>query len=239
MTRARCRALLADARVRSKGVRRLLARPAEHVAEDQDGALPGRQVLDSHDERQLDGLLGHRPLVWVVQLGCRATAGGKAPRCQTRLPPVQVCGNRRTVSARLEVVQAGVCGVPEEPVAQRCPSLERRPPGPGAQERLLSEVLGVVVGREHPVAGHQERRRKRSVSSANPPASPVRATLYEIAFVGADRTKPAGVRTPSRCLPAVAGLFLQCRRWHRRELIGEFRSAVETRTRSRDTNGQR
>src|SRR5829696_6600991 len=51
-----------------QGVGRLLRRPAEHVAEDQDRPLPRGQVLDGHDERQFDGLPGHRPLVWVVRL---------------------------------------------------------------------------------------------------------------------------------------------------------------------------
>ena len=35
----------------------LLRRPAEHVAQNQDGALPGREVLNGDQERELDRLL--------------------------------------------------------------------------------------------------------------------------------------------------------------------------------------
>ena len=59
-----------------EGVGRLLGRPAEHVAMDQDGPLPRGQVLDGHDERQLDGFPEPPPAScgssgWRSGHGCR------------------------------------------------------------------------------------------------------------------------------------------------------------------------
>ena len=38
----------------------LLRRPVEHVAQDQDGSLPGGQVLEGREEGELDGLARDR-----------------------------------------------------------------------------------------------------------------------------------------------------------------------------------
>ena len=53
--RARCRALLTEA-TWCPASARSLAREAEHLAQDQHGALVGRQVLQRGDEGQLDAL---------------------------------------------------------------------------------------------------------------------------------------------------------------------------------------
>ena len=56
VARARCRALLAAATLVSSSRRRLAGRPAEHVARDERGPLPGRQHLHRGQERELDRL---------------------------------------------------------------------------------------------------------------------------------------------------------------------------------------
>ena len=56
LARARCSALFTEAVVVSSDLGGLLGGEAEHLAQDQHGALVGRQVLERGDERQLDAL---------------------------------------------------------------------------------------------------------------------------------------------------------------------------------------
>jgi hypothetical protein len=63
----------------------------------------------------------------------------------------------RAAAAR-EAVEAEVGRDPVEPGPERHRALEGegRPAAPGAQERLLNEILSVVEGAEHPVAMHPQ-----------------------------------------------------------------------------------
>src|SRR5262249_5902797 len=54
--------------------------------------------------------------------------------------------------AALDETQAAVGGDPVEPRAQRTATLEPRKSAPGAQQRVLERVLGVVHRAEHPIA---------------------------------------------------------------------------------------
>ena len=59
---------------------------------------------------------------------------------------------RGPARAALELVQAGVGRDPVEPGLDRRAALEALEPAPGAQQRLLHDVLGVLGRAEHPVA---------------------------------------------------------------------------------------
>src|SRR5205807_7607103 len=52
----------------------------------------------------------------------------------------------------VEEVEAGVRRDPVQPGAEGGPALVARPVAPGAQERLLNQIFGILEGGEHPVA---------------------------------------------------------------------------------------
>jgi hypothetical protein len=114
---------------------------AEHVAQQQHGALACGQALQRHDEGEFDALPGHR-----VCLRSEPVVG-------VRLQPGRV-GAGRQLAARPagEHGQAAVRRDPEQPRPQSGPVVEpvERPPGP--DEGLLQRVVGVMDGAEHPVA---------------------------------------------------------------------------------------
>ena len=79
--------------------------------------------------------------------------------CSSASPAIwSGCRARRAAGARpaLEVGQADVGGDPVEPGAHRGAALEVRGGLPGAQERLLDQVLGLVHRAAHPVAVRQQ-----------------------------------------------------------------------------------
>ena len=125
--------------------------PPQHLAEDQDGPLPRRKVLQRGDEREANRLVLDRDV------------GG----IRDRLDPghlgrdVQVALDR--LSRRAEVhrhgaplpaaqhVEADVRGDPVEPRFDRGPALEAVEAAPGPDERLLDSILGFERRGEHPV----------------------------------------------------------------------------------------
>ena len=144
--------------------RPLSGRPAERVAKEQDGALPGRQVLDGGEVGDLHRLPAHGYGVGLLPCGCRRLEQVIGIRLQPRdlfgrVHRDRKIGARRhdirgqnTPTAAFQRVEAHVRGDPVQPRADRGPALERRPGLPCAQERLLEGVVGVINGAEHPVA---------------------------------------------------------------------------------------
>jgi hypothetical protein len=147
--------------------RDFLGRPAEHVAQDQRRPLPGREVLDRGQERQLDRLPGdHR------RIRLRLAGRGRLDHpVRKGLQPGDV-GTRRQRDARIrrrrhvvreypagpsvEGVEAGVGRDPVQPGADRRATLEAMQVPPGAQERLLHQILRLVERAQHPVAVHPQ-----------------------------------------------------------------------------------
>ncbi len=75
MVRARCRALFTETTAGVEQVGHLGGLPAQHLAQDQHGPLPGRQVLQGRDERQPNGVLQHRPLGRILSGGSGPSPG--------------------------------------------------------------------------------------------------------------------------------------------------------------------
>ena len=130
--------------------------PAQHLPQDQHGPLPGGELLQGHHERQRHrlALLGDRGRVGAVvgQAVQQPVRVGLQPRHLGTLRS----GHNAAPPAGLELLQAAGGGDPVQPGAQRSPSLEGVQVPPGPQQGLLSGVLGVVEGAQHPVAVHVE-----------------------------------------------------------------------------------
>ena len=163
VARARCSALFTDADRGVEQLGHLVGLPAQHLAQDQDGALPRRQVLQRGDERQPDRLPRDRPLGRIGVLRhhlpvehrldprrARPAAGQRVLHRRVRRAG-QVHRQRPPLPAG-QLVEADVGGDPVQPGAQRRPALEVGQPAPGAHHRLLHRVLGVEGRPEHPVA---------------------------------------------------------------------------------------
>ena len=131
-------------------------RPAQDVAQDEHGALAGRQVLEGGDEREPDrvalgdddGGVGHRLEPGDLGVRVERVAGLGVGGAEA--------GRERAARPALEVGQADVGRDPVEPGADRRAALEVGRGLPGAQERLLHEVLGLVEGAAHPVAVREQ-----------------------------------------------------------------------------------
>jgi hypothetical protein len=141
----------------------LLPREAQHLAQDERGALVGRQVLQRCHEGELDALAS-----LVARLGSRAPVDEPELLVGIRLDPGRLdqrrprrvvgVGGRAVVDRQhppgpaLDGGQRRVGRYPVQPGAQRASPLEARQPAPGAQQGVLEGVLGVVDRAEHPVA---------------------------------------------------------------------------------------
>ena len=135
----------------------------QHLAQQQDRALGGREVLERRDVGKLDAFSPR-----VRRLGVERVVGLVGPRLEEEVLGVgaaQVGGLGEAgaeVGAEdpgrpaLRLPDAGVGGDPEQPGPHRAPTLEPRPALPGADQGLLQRVLGVVRGAEHPVAMSQQ-----------------------------------------------------------------------------------
>jgi hypothetical protein len=162
-----------------QGVDGLLRRPAEHVAEDQDRPLPRGQVLDGHDERQFDGLPGHRLLVWVIWL-----AVGPRLRvqhlCANPAPCSSVETGARSRRFSRKSRQALVAIRYSQVRSDARPWKDSRFPHARGN---VSWVMSWATSYDPSIRLQwaSSSRRKRSVSSANPPMSSVRAALMNSA----------------------------------------------------------
>ena len=144
-----------------EGGRGLLGRPAQHVAEDQDGALAWWEVLQRGHEGEPDG-------VAVADDQRRVDVGDVDHHVGHRLEPRHLGGldelvaglrsrhaepgGQRSAALVLQVGQADVGRDPVEPGAHRRAALEVVVRLPGAEVGLLDHVLGVVHRAGHPVA---------------------------------------------------------------------------------------
>ena len=137
---------------RPQRVRDLGAAEPEHVAQDQHRALARRQQLERGHERELDAL--------ALLVGLRRAGERLEPdRLGVRLGQPGMRIPRRALVLRederappLGQPQRRVRRDPVEPRADRAAALEPRQPAPGAQQRVLQRVLGVLGRAEHPVA---------------------------------------------------------------------------------------
>ena len=141
-------------------LRDLLRAPAQHLAEDEDGPLSGREVLERGNERQPHRLSRDRHV--------RGIAIGHDTAVRHRLDPdrlgkrrrkrrvgalgrVEVHGPRAAL-ARSEHREADVGGDAVQPGAKRRAALELVVGAPRTDERLLDGVLRLEGGSEHPIA---------------------------------------------------------------------------------------
>ena len=134
-------------------VRRLAGPEAEHVAQDERSALPGRQDLESGDERQRDGLArlvpGLRPRRGVRHAVQQAVRVGLQPGHLAEPGGIgrvgqRPGGGRRPAAARPQRVQAAAGRHPVQPGTDRRPALETGQAAPGGQQGLLQRVLGIL-----------------------------------------------------------------------------------------------
>jgi len=148
----------------SKDARSLRGGKAKHVAQQQHGALPGRQQLDDGQEGQLDALaqfiagggvaevpaLGQfaQPLVGVGLQRGDLDIGGVRRRVRRGEDESGGGGGAGAGS------QAPVGRDPVQPPSHRAVPVEAGQVPPGAHKGLLQDVLGIVHRSEHPVAVH-------------------------------------------------------------------------------------
>ena len=149
VARARCSALLTAATVVSSRSAASAAAPAEHVAQDQDRALAAGQPLDRGQERELHALALRRSARRGRRSARPRPRGARRDRAR---PTGSARRGRRSSSSRqaLVAIRYSQVSTEERPLE----AVER---APGAQQRLLRDVLGVVDGAEHPVAVDLER----------------------------------------------------------------------------------
>ena len=139
----------------------LVGLPVQHLAQDQHGPLPGRQLLQGGDEGEADRLPGDRHLGRVVVGAEDAAVGDRLQpavlgqgvagtgRCRHGRPEIHRAG---PPLASAEEVEADVGGDAVEPGAQRRPSLEAIDAAPRPDQRLLGGVLGLERRAQHAVA---------------------------------------------------------------------------------------
>ena len=202
--RARCSALLTAATVESSSSATSARRPAEHVAQDQDRPLAAGQPLDRGQERELDALAAARS-------GPRGRRPASPALGEPLVRDTGTTGSgrrgRRSSSSRqaLVAIRYSQVSIDERPS-------KRSSAAPGAQQRLLDDVLGVLGRAEHPVAVHLERPPVRLDQLAERPlVARLREREHALAVVGrgaAGQGVACGHRTVRRS-PA-------------RKLIGEF-----------------
>ena len=147
----------------SQRARHLAGAETQHLAQEQDGALVGREVLHRGDERQFQRLV-----LLVGRLGSRAAGRDSDGLVGVWLEPGRLHGRQAGRGARLgrrpEIVrqdapaaplELGQADVRRDPVQPRAGGVVRPQPGqaaPGPHERFLEGIVGVVHRAEHPVA---------------------------------------------------------------------------------------
>ena len=136
--------------------------PAEHLAQNQDRALPGRQMLQRGDERQPDGVVqDHLTSRVGVRGGHRRVTGDRLDPGGLRQGGYRGRGRghrrgqvhrQRAALPTAQHVQADVGGDAVQPGAHRGTALEpvERPPGP--HHGLLHGVVRVMSRAQHSVA---------------------------------------------------------------------------------------
>ena len=134
--------------------------PAQHLAQDQHGALARRQVLQRGDEREPDRLAPDGDVGRVASsatspsgIGWIHVVSGSMLRFSIdRLLRRAEIHRPGAPLAAAEHVEADVRRDPVQPRAQRGAALEAVVAAPGADERLLHRVLGLERRAEHAVA---------------------------------------------------------------------------------------
>ena len=145
--------------------------PAQHVAQDQHGALPGGQVLQGGDQGQPHALPRRDDLGWIGGPGAHQRVGNglqprnlrprRGQRSFRVLARAAKAGRQRPAAAVLQRAQAGVGRDPVQPGPQRRPPLEVAVGPPGPDHGLLHLVFGIVDRAQHAVAVRQQLRPER------------------------------------------------------------------------------
>jgi hypothetical protein len=147
---------------RVEGLGGFAGREAEHVANNQCGALSCRQVLERRDEGELDtlelliaGVRAGQPARQrkpVIRIGFQPHRFGHGlGQAAVGVGFGRVVDREHSLGAPLDRPEAGVRRDLVEPGAERAPALELRECAPGAQQRLLQGILCVRRRAEHPV----------------------------------------------------------------------------------------
>ena len=145
---------------RVEELRHLGGFPAQHLAEDQDGPLAGREVLKRRHECQPDRLVRHRCVGGITRgeegaVGNRLDPRDLRTRVQVRFdrllrrPEVHRQG---PPLAALDHVEADVRRDAEKPRTQRSAALEVIEAAPCPEQRLLHRVLCLERRPQHPIA---------------------------------------------------------------------------------------
>src|SRR5690606_12859856 len=143
---------------------------AEHVAQEQDGALVRRQMLERSNEGELDALVGRVARLWR-RLEARVLR--EVARLRVRLEPRDLRPQRAYVVPRIGrkklverhdalralrgKAQGSVRRDRVQPRAQRAPSLETSQPLPRSEQRLLQRIVRIRHRAEQAVAVRVER----------------------------------------------------------------------------------
>jgi hypothetical protein len=253
VARARCergsRSLQCAVDRRDAGVEELpdfTGLPAQDFAQDQHGPLPGWQVLQGRNERQLDRLVGHGHVGGIGLAGKRAVQdrldpGDLRARVQTgldRFPRgTEVHGQSATIPA-LQHVEADVGGNPEQPGTQRGAALEVVEPTPSAEHGLLHRVLRLKRRAEHAVAVPGQRLPLfLELLLELPGRGSERGLLH--AVILRQPSRPPGLRPPGLRRSATVRATLWCRRWPAVDPDARGSSPEPTRLRVHGARGAR
>src|SRR6266849_5809325 len=145
--------------------------PAQHVSQDQHGALPGGQILQGGDQGQPRALPRRGDLGWIGGPGADERVGNGLqprnlrPRSGQRsvrvLARAAQAGRQGPAAAVLQRAQTGVGRDPVQPGPQRRAPLEVAVGPPGTDHGLLHLVFGIVDRAQHAVAVRQQLRPER------------------------------------------------------------------------------
>ena len=178
--------------------------PVEPVAEHQYRALLGGQQLHGSDVGEADALAGDGVFLGSCVRGRELAREAVGVGLEMRV------GAAGPAAALLDDPQGDVRCDSEQPRRERAVRLVARKPAPGAQERLLKRVVGVVQRAEHavgvdvqgaPVRGGERRRPGR------PPPARRRVGVGLLRRVGA---APYGLGPRSAACSAVSQPRLRC-----------------------------
>jgi hypothetical protein len=144
-------------------LRHLACRESEYLSQDEDRTLAARQVLQRREERELQGLtllvasfrrcVSAFDPVALARIGLDSDGRSRVvPGMPGRIGRRSLIERQGRPRATCELVEAHVRGDLVQPGSDGSSLLDPWQTTPGAQERVLHRVLGVMHRTEHPVA---------------------------------------------------------------------------------------